>query len=371
MIQCTNCRKPYPEKGAAYKCPHCGGIYDYTQPLSFDPGRVEPSLPGIWRYRHSFGLPDEIEPVSLGEGATPLVWAEAFGSRTAFKCEFQNPSGSFKDRGSALIAGFLRSRGVAAALEDSSGNAGASFAAYAARAGIRARIFVPDSASGPKKRQIEAYGAEIVRIMGPRSNASQAVLRALESESSQVPLTAYASHAYLPFNLGGYATLAYELIEQLGGTPGSLVLPVGQGGLLLGVVRGFQALQSAGVIRLIPKMIGVQARACAPLWALYSFGQAGMSWVAEAQTLAEGIRVKQPLRGDAVLKAISDQGGMLVAVDEEEILPGREQLGLRGLYVEPTSAVVWGALAQLSGGLPEPVVVVLTGSGLKSPNLRS
>ncbi|MGW8249358.1 MAG: pyridoxal-phosphate dependent enzyme, partial [Anaerolineales bacterium] len=207
---------------------------------------MDSTQPGIWRYRHSFGLPEDVEPVSLGEGATPLVWAEAFGRLTAFKCEYQNPSGSFKDRGSALIAGFLRSRGVVEALEDSSGNAGASFAAYAARAGIQARIFVPDSASGPKKRQIEVYGAKIVRIMGPRSNASQAVLRALESDSSQRLLTAYASHAYLPFNLSGCATLAYELIDQICGAPGSLVVPVGQGGLLLGVLRGFEALQAAG-----------------------------------------------------------------------------------------------------------------------------
>jgi threonine synthase len=352
-----------------YKCPHCGGIFDYGEPVSYDPAPVESSQPGVWRYRRSFGLPPEVEPVSLGEGGTPLVWAEAFGMPVAFKCEFQNPSGSFKDRGSAVIAGFLKSRGVTAAVEDSSGNAGASFAAYAARAGIQARIFVPDSASGPKKRQIEAYGAQVVRIMGPRSNASKAVLRVLESSGSQDLLTAYASHAYLPFNLTGYATLAYELFEQMDGSPGSLVLPVGQGGLLLGIMRGFQALQAAGLIQSVPKVVGVQARACAPLWALYSYGQAGMSWIAEAPTLAEGIRVKQPLRGDAVLKALTDYQGLLVAVDEEEILPGKEQLGLRGLYVEPTSAVVWGALAQLTTQLPQPIAVVLTGSGLKSPDL--
>lgn len=364
MIQCTNCRQPYPDQETPYKCPNCGGIYDFAAPLPYDPELADPRQPGIWRYRHTFALPPEVDAVSLGEGSTPLVWGEAFSMPVAFKCEYQNPSGSFKDRGSAVIAGFLRGRGVTAAVEDSSGNAGASIAAYAARAGIQARIFVPDSASGPKKRQIEAYGAQVVRIMGPRSNASQAVLRALESDET----LSYASHTFLPFNLPGYATLAYELYEQLGDAPGSLVLPVGQGGLLLGVVRGFQALLAAGLVRSVPKVVGVQARACAPLWALYSYGQAGMSWIAEAPTLAEGIRISQPLRGDAVLNALAAHQGLLVAVDEEEILPGREQLALRGLYVEPTSAVVWGALAQLSSKLPEPIVVVLTGSGLKSPD---
>ncbi len=204
--------------------------------------------------------------------------------------------------------------------------------------------------------------------MGPRSNAAKAVLRAVEAgEESGEPAPAYASHAYLPFNLPGYATLAYELVDQMGGAPGSLVLPAGQGGLLLGIGRGFQALVAAGVIDRLPVLVGVQARACAPLWALYTYGPAGLGWAAEAPTLAEGIRVLQPLRGDAVLNAIAAHGGTLVAVDEEEIIPGREQLARRGLYVEPTSAVVWGALAQLVGKLPEPVAVVLTGSGLKAP----
>jgi len=366
MVHCINCRKPYPEHGAPFKCPDCGGIFDYSAKLLFDPDLVSTRQPGIWCYRHTFGLPQESDPVSLGEGNTPLVWAEAFGLPVAFKCEYQNPSGSFKDRGSAVIAGFLRSRGITSALEDSSGNAGASFAAYATRAGMKARIYIPDSASGPKKDQIEAYGAEVVRIMGPRSNASQAVLRALEKFDEQEPGTAYASHVFLPFNLPGYATLAYELFEQLGAAPGSLLLPAGQGGLLLGVMRGFEALQAAGLISNIPVIVGVQARACAPLWALFTYGQAGMSWIAEAPTIAEGIRVRSPLRGDAVLSVLAAYQGRLVAVDEEEIVPGVQQLARRGLYVEPTSAVVWGALAQLSDELPEPIAVVLTGSGLKS-----
>jgi threonine synthase len=233
---------------------------------------------------------------------------------------------------------------------------------------VRARIYAPDSASGPKRYQIEAYGAELVRIMGPRSNAAKAVLRFVDAggESGTVA-PAYASHAYLPFNLPGYATLAYELVEQMGAAPGSLVLPAGQGGLLLGIGRGFQALHAAGVIDRLPVLVGVQARACAPLWALYSYGPAGLGWAAEAPTLAEGIRVLQPLRGDAVLSTIATHQGTIVAVDEEEIIPGREQLARRGLFVEPTSAVVWGALAQLVGKLPEPIAVVLTGSGLKAP----
>ncbi len=362
MIHCTNCKRPYPEQGLPYRCPACGGLFDMEEFPPYDPAQIEAGLPGIWRYRYSFGLPSAAPVLSLGEGDTPLVLSQAFGRQVALKCEGNNPTGSFKDRGSALILSLLKARGAAEAVEDSSGNAGASFAAYAARAGVKGRVFAPDSASGPKRRQIEAYGAELVRILGPRSNAAAAALRAVEAAA------VYASHAYLPHNLPGYASLAYELYEQLGGAPGTIIAPVGQGGLLLGIGRGFRSLRKAGLISQLPRLVGVQARACAPLWALYSYGGAGLGWVAEGPTLAEGIRVLNPLRGDTLLRAVAESGGTMLAVDEEEIMPGQQALAQQGFYVEPTSAVVWGALYALFEQFPDtpdPVVAVLTGSGFK------
>jgi threonine synthase len=298
--------------------------------------------------------------VSLGEGNTPLIWRAAFGREIAFKLEFLNPTGSYKDRGSAVLTSFLLGRGVRSAVEDSSGNAGASFAAYATAAGLQARIFVPDSASGPKRTQIERYGAEVVRIMGPRSNAAQSAVRAVEQGA------VYASHAYLPHVLTGYATLAFELFEQMGGAPGAVVMPAGQGNLLLATARGFVALKTAGLIERVPLMVGVQALACAPLWALYRYGAAGLGWVSEGETLAEGVRVRFPMRGDAVMQMLAEQDGLLLAVDEADILPGRDQLARLGFYVEPTSAIVWNAIQQVGGDLPDPLAVVLTGSGLKA-----
>jgi threonine synthase len=359
LIHCTNCHQSYPDEGTPYRCPRCGGLFDYATPLVYDPSQVDPEQPGIWRYRHALSLPEKAPVVSLGEGRTPLVWGQAFNMQVAFKCDYQNPSGSFKDRGSAALVSFLCSRGVSSAVEDSSGNAGASFAAYAARAGMKARVYVPDSASGPKRQQIEAYGAEVVSIPGRRSNAAEAVRRAADGGA------VYAGHAYLPFNLPGYATAAYEIVEQLGSAPGTVIVPAGQGGFLLGMARGFDALLQAGAIDNIPVLVGVQARACAPLWALFSYGPAGLAWVTEGQTLAEGIRVSHPLRGDALLQTLAAHKGMLLAVGEEEILPGYEALAHLGIYVEPTSAVVWSALEQVTGRVPEPVVAVLTGSGLK------
>jgi threonine synthase len=176
----------------------------------------------------------------------------------------------------------------------------------------------------------------------------------------------YASHALLPFGLAGIATIAYELHEQLGGAPGSVIAPVGHGSLLLGISQGFGALKAAGIIEKSPVLIGVQARACAPLWALSTQGAAGLAWVTEGETKAEGVRVRQPVRGDQLLQAVDASGGRFLAIEEDQILPARDALARAGLFVEPTSAIVWAGLQQIASELPEPVVLILTGSGLKA-----
>ncbi len=355
-IKCLNCGRPDPDQGAPYACPNCGGLYDYAGP--FTPGAAPASGPGIWRDAAALGV--DTEPLTLGEGHTPLLPARVAGREVLFKCEYQNPSGSFKDRGEATLVSFLRSRGVSEAIEDSSGNAGASFAAYAARAGIKARVYVPESASGPKREQIEAYGAELVAVPGPRSNAADAVRGAADAGA------VYASHAYLPFNLPGYATCALEIVEQLGQAPGAVVVPAGQAGLLLGMSRGFDALAAAGRIPKIPAMVGVQAAACAPLTALFDMGMLGLSFVTEGATVAEGVRTRSPLRARAAVDAVGRSGGRFLAIDEAAILPGRDALARLGFYVEPTSALVWQALQDVLPALADPVVAILTGSGYKT-----
>jgi threonine synthase len=295
----------------------------------------------------------------LGEGGTPLVGVKIGEGSVFFKCEYLNPTGSFKDRGSSVLASVLLAAGVHEAVEDSSGNAGSSFAAYAARAGLSVRVFVPDDASPVKRAQMEAYGAQVVRILGPRSATSEAVLEAVAQGA------VYASHAYWPIGQAGMATIAYELFEQLGRSPGAVVMPVGQGTLLLGLAAGFEALLRAGVVDRTPSLIGVQAEACAPIWAVSAGGSAGLTWTSEGRTRAEGIRIARPLRGDAVLARVEASGGRMVAVTEAEIADGEHQLARLGFYVEPTSAVVWAGLLRAIEGLPGPVVVILTGSGLK------
>jgi len=331
-----------------------------AQPLNFDPAQVDDSQPGIWRYRHTFGLPPSAQPVSLGEGATPLTWAKIAGRRVAFKDETRNPTGSFKDRGDSPLVAFLRSRGVTEAIEDSSGNAGASFAAYAAQAGMKATVYVPTSASDFKRERIRSYGAELREVDGPRSQVAESVKKLADTGVT------YASHAYLPFNLPGYATAAYEIYEALGAVPSLVITPAGQGGLFLGLYHGFDALRRAGLIAVLPHIVGVQARACAPLWVMSTVGFSGMGFVTEGQTLAEGVRVRYPLRAGEIRQVVDKGYGSFVSVEEGDILRGRDELARHGLYVELTSAIVWAVLEEMLQKFADPLVVLLTGAAART-----
>lgn len=357
-VVCGGCRQPYPLRGLPYRCPSCGGIYDFEDGFRYDPESIEPELPGIWPYRHTFSLPESAPVVSLGEGRTPLVWGEAEGIRVGFKLESLNPTGSHKDRGTAVLAGQLAARKIQRVVEDSSGNAGASLAAYCARLGIHSEIYFPASASGPKRKQIERMGGKSHPIPGPRSEAARAVLEAAEAGE------AYASHAYLPFDLPGFATIAYELSDALGASPGTVIAPVGHGSLLLGVIRGFQALQAAGVTRKQPVYVGVQSAACDPLAAEFREDNHRPTRPAE-ETAAEGVLIAHPLREEPLLKAVRESGGVILAVREPVLQQGRKILSQMGLDVEATSALVWGGIRECAGTAPGPVVAVLTGHGLK------
>jgi len=359
-VKCSNCGSEYPETGTPYKCTICGGFYKYPGIKSFDLRQIDSEMPGLWRYKNFFHLDKKSPLIHLGEGDTPLVWVNILNHKVAFKLEYLNPTGSFKDRGSALLVSFLKSRGVKSAVEDSSGNAGSSFSAYAVKANINATIYIPEYASGPKRRQIEAHGAKVNLVPGPRSAAAEEVKNAAESGAC------YASHVYFPIGIDGFATIAFELYDQMQQTPGTIILPVGQGSLLLGIIYGFSILLTGKFIKRMPKIIGVQASACAPIWAVYKYGAQGLSLLTEGETIAEGVRIKHPLRGDVILELLNEFGGEMLAVDEFDIKKGQKELARLGFYVEPTSAVVYKAIEQSIDNFPSPIVAILTGSGLKS-----
>jgi threonine synthase len=328
----------------------------------FDPATVDTNNYTLWRYREALAVPDGAEPVTLGEGWTPLVDVEWNGQSVLFKVEALNPTGSFKDRGAALLVAALGAAGAQEVVEDSSGNAGAALSAYAARAGLDATVYVPAHASLVKQAQIAVYGAQIVAVPGSRSDTAAAVREAVDRGA------VYASHAYSPFFTQAMKTIAFELWEQCGGcAPDSILVPVGHGGLLLGLHFGFGELLAARLVRCRPRLIGIQAEACAPLARAWERGASVAAPVAEGDTIAGGVRIADPPWGRQVLAAVYQSDGAIMALSDQAALAARDKLARHGLYVEPTSALAVAGLDCLGEGLGETPVVVLTGSGFKSP----
>ena len=360
-LRCLSCKRTYPQDAYRWCC-DCGSVFELEGTSGFDKDKIEAGDFSLWRYRAMLPVKYEKGIISLGEGFTPLVETQVYGARIHCKLEFLSPTGSFKDRGTAVLVNVLRGLGVKRVVEDSSGNAGASLAAYAARGGIEAEIYVPAYASPGKLDQIAVYGARLVKVEGPRERAAQAVQEAAAQGAY------YASHYYNPSTLEGLKTIAYEIWEQLGErAPDNLVLPVGHGTLLLGAYHGFKHLLAAGLIARPPRLFAVQAESCAPLYEAYQRELADAFPIEKGQTIAEGISIAGPVRGRQVLAAVRETGGAVLAVSDDDTLRARDELARCGLYVEPTSAVAIAALLQLRGliGLEEITIVPLTGSGLK------
>jgi threonine synthase len=317
----------------------------------------------LWRYRAALALKGPPR-ISLGEGGTPLVTRQWDGVPVQFKLESQMPTGSFKDRGTAVMLNHLLEVGVGPIHEDSSGNAGSSIATYAAAAGIPCRIYVPAAAPRGKIVQIAASGAELRTIPGTRQAVTEAALAA-SGESF------YASHNWHPFFIEGTKTLAYELWEQLGFVvPDNILVPTGYGSNILGLDRGFDELMRQREITRLPRFFAVQAENCSALAAAWAAGAADYVAFSPGPTIADGIATVKPVRTAEVLAALRRSGGGVAAVPEAEIGPALQALGHLGLFVEPTAATAGAALSRLlRDGTIRPdqtTVVVLTGHGLKA-----
>jgi threonine synthase len=361
QIICAHCNTP-PSSPLAWRCT-CGGPYEYTWEPTFDPAQIRAAVWGQWRYAN-FLLPPGV-PVwartTLGEGMTPIVTLLWEDEPVSFKLEYLMPTGSYKDRGTSTLLTMLRAQGITEIVEDSSGNAGASIAAYSGAVGVKATIFVPAYTAPAKKAQIAAFGATLAEIEGPRSATSEACHRAAET-------TLYGSHAWHPAFLLGQVAAAYEIWEQSGGNlPTAIIVPLGQGGMLLGYYRGFRALQRAGLIDILPRLIGVQSDACAPIVAAFEQGLEEPAPVTEQDTIAAGIRIATPARGREMLRALRESNGFALSVSDDAVIAARRALAERGLFVEHTSAVTVAALAEVRRRLPDnaTILIPLSGSGLK------
>src|SRR3954453_17909953 len=342
---------------------------DGQKPLLISPqsgisrDEIERGIRSLWRYRAA--LPVEIgKPISLGEGCTPLVQKEWDDFRPFFKLEWFNPTCSFKDRGTTVMLSFVRQLGIDAVLEDSSGNGGASVAAYGAAGGIRVKILAPAYPSPAKAAQVRAYGAEVQLVEGPREESEREAIR----QSSQI---FYSSHNWQPFFLQGTKSIAYEIWEDFNfSVPDNIIIPVGAGSNLLGCQIGFSELLAAGQIKKLPRLFAAQPLNCSPLDASFQAGVDTPVARAVNKTIAEGTAIAQPLRLKEMIHALKDSGGASVAVTEDEIIAALKRLARLGLFVEPTSASVAAAFTKLTerGVIKarESTVMVISGTVIKT-----
>ena len=361
QLVCTACHSTYPLDAPIWRCA-CGGLLDLQFEARLDRAALADRKPTLWRYREALPLLPEADGVSMDQGYTPLLEIEVGGRAVLIKQDQLFSSGSYKDRGAAVLISHVKALGIRAVVEDSSGNAGCAIAAYCARAGIACTVYVPQSTSPAKLAQIEAYGATLCRVPGTRQDTADAVLAAAET-------TYYASHSWNPFFFHGTKTFAYEVVEQLGwSAPDTVVLPAGNGTLLLGAAIGFRELRSLGLIEHLPRLVAVQAGNCAPLYRQFH----GLPEVAPATTVAAGIAIPQPIRGPQILAAVRESGGTVLAVSEAEIARAHAATCRQGFYIESTSAATVAGLAQYVqtaslGDRPSArIVSVYTGHGLKA-----
>lgn len=368
IAYCPTSRFRAPAELSPLRCPATNDPLEYTDIPKFDPEAIDESQVGLWRYASMLPVVGEDqERITLGEGWTPLI-RDTWGDQEVYwKLDALMPTGSYKDRGVSVMVNWLVKLGALTVVDDSSGNAGASLACYAARAKLQATIYVPESAPEPKKAQIAIYGAELVEVPGPRDAAA----RAAAAASRMVKSIKYASHAWHPAFLLGQMTTAWEIWEQLGyRVPDWFIAPTGHGGSLLGTWRGFQHLQRSGVTNKLPKLVAVQAEPYTPLYEAF---HANMDHVEACPNLekisADGIAISKPVRSTALLAALRCSQGTAVAVTEAEVRQYHERLAQRGYFVEPTSATVTIALDKIKHLIQpgEIVVCVLTGHGLKHP----
>jgi threonine synthase len=353
---CRTCGTTYGLDEPRWKC-DCGSVLDIEYESGFDRSRIEARPPTMWRYRQAIPIRDDSNIVSLDEGFTPLAEID-FGTKTVLiKQEHLLLTGSFKDRGASVLVSKIKELGITQVVEDSSGNAGCAIAAYCARVGIEATILISENVDPVKIDRIRSHGAFLRKVPGNREDVARAALAAADT-------TYYASHSWSPFFLQGTKTFAFEVCEQLGWkAPDTIILPVGNGTLLLGAYIGFGELLRAGITSAMPRLIAIQAAGCAPLYRAFKDGLPDIPEIDRGPTIAQGIAIATPVRGRQILEAVRDSNGEFITVEEGEIRRSLEEMRLQGFDIEPTSAATTAGISKYAVDCrPDEVVVsVFTG----------
>ncbi|WP_297214762.1 pyridoxal-phosphate dependent enzyme [Thermoplasma sp.] len=333
---CMNCGRK--RKGDELRCPVCGSLFE-----------IRPEFHYHDKIEHNFPYLRNV--ISLGESETPIFQADGF----SLKLDYMLPTFSYKDRGSKILISHIvdirDSENISKISEDSSGNAGASIAAYGSAAGFSVEIYVPETVAGKKFWQIQAYGARVIKIAGSREDVQAAAERSGSF---------YASHVLRPEFRDGIRTLAYEIYRQFDKMPENIYVPVSAGTLLLGLFSGLNHLKEAGEITSMPKIIAVQTEAVSPLCARMN----GTRYDPDntLTSVADALVSKRPPLLERMFSVLSENG-RCITVNDGEIIDARNDLARKGFLVEYSSATVFAAFKKkrLNNSL-----LILTGSGLKN-----
>lgn len=358
---CCKCGHMEPVTTRKAKC-ECGGLWklDYVPP-KFEMEKIHRDTWGMFRYREFMPMEGNFwQEVTMGEGMTPVIRLD---EDVLLKMDYYMPTLSFKDRGAAVLAAHCKAIGVTDVVQDSSGNAGNSVAAYCGRAGIGCEIYVPEGTSPKKITMIRSHGAKVHVVPGNREACANACRGRVEKEG-----IFYASHVYNPFFYEGTKTYIYEVYEQLHRIPEYLFIPTGNGTLFLGVVKGLEHLLESGAIEAMPHIVGVQSERCNPLEAAVREKKEEPAKVMSMPTLAEGIAIGEPMRGEEILSLVYKYGIELQTAPEEGILEARKALASKGIFCEHTTAATYAAYLEYcrSHGRTADALLPMCGAGLKS-----
>ena len=385
-LECTACGKQHDWSRLQNLCTACGKplfvVYDLAALPKLD--RLKRSSfsgreRSLWRWRELLPLPADVEPVSLGEGGTPLLRAKAFADDVDLwiKDESLNPTQSFKARGMSVAVSMAKYLGAEKLAVPSAGNAGGALAAYAARAGLEAHIFMPRDTPRANIIECRELGAHVTLIDGLITDCGAEIALRKEKEG-WFDLSTLKE----PYRIEGKKTLGYEIAEQLNWKlPDVILYPTGGGTGLIGMWKAFDEMEKLGWVdppkdgfavanNKRPRMFSVQASGCAPIVRAFEASEKFAAEFPNAQTVASGLRVPKAIGDFLMLKILRDSHGGAVAVDDEEMIRTVREVGSKeGLFIAPEGAACFAALKRLRASgkidIGERVVIFNTGSGIK------
>ncbi|MEK6902108.1 MAG: threonine synthase [archaeon] len=313
---------------------------------------------GIWKYHHFLPVPENGEIVSLDEGKTTLLESTRHAG-LHYKLEFENPTGSFKDRGSTVEISHAVSDGYQKVVCASTGNMGASIAAYSARAGIEATIVVPGNVPPIKLKQIQSYGAKLIKMKGTYTDALKKTWEMAAKDKEYMLTGDY------PLRMEGQKTIGLEIVEQLGmKSPDHVIVPIGNGTLIVALHAAFTQMIQSKTIKKMPRLIGVQAKNCNPLGIAWKNKTTHFTPVKKPHTIAGAIECGNPVYGMEVLTAVRMSKGEILSVSEEQMKKAKLSLAQKeGLYTEYSGAAVQAVVEDRRW--KGTTIALLCGHGLK------